>query len=146
MMSDCCRRAIENYKSNNSHLACALNEQREQSRIARDDFSRICREFQEKCEENVQLKAALERKEAQMEMWKKKVREVVQHNSSGLGQLIGLFGAQPQLIDATSSNNGEYHFYVFSVFVFNSKKNDSILSCNRFESGTRPIDSVTKRC
>lgn len=114
-MSDCCRRAIENYKSNNSHLACALNEQREQSRMARDDFMRKCREFQEKCDENVQLKAELERKEAQLEMWKETVREVVKNNTSGLGRLIGLFASQPQLIGATSSNNGEYHF--FSCFL-----------------------------
>lgn len=112
-LSDCCRRSIEQYKDNNSQLAYNLNESRREVRTLNDVVMQKCREYQEKCAENSQLKAKLARIETQLGTWKTQIADVVQNNTRGLKQLMEILSATATV---TSHDNGKSIFF-FKTFL-----------------------------
>lgn len=112
-LSDCCRRSIEQYKDNNSQLAYNLNESKRDNRNLNDVLMQKCREYQEKCAENSQLKADLARIETQLSAWKTQIADVVKNNTRGLTQLMEILSATATV---TSHDNGKSNFFFIIVF------------------------------
>lgn len=121
-LSDCCRRSIEHYKENNSQLAYNLNESRKEVRAMNDVLMHKCREYQEICAENSQLKADLARMETQLGTWKTQIADVVKNNTRGLTQLMAILSATASV---TSLDNGKSYFVTLNSMSLSVSENHS---------------------
>lgn len=130
--SICCQKSIEQYKLNNSQLATSLNQARTHSREVENELARKHYELQQKCVENLKLKNELAGMEAQFISWRTAIAGIVEHNTRGLSQLMGILGMQSTTV-ATKRDNGKLNLCFFSLmFMFKPDNNTNEESFNLY--------------